>query len=329
MLPPPPPARLWSLIGLALALVVAGALTQRVGALGGAGASNPLSGRGIAGAHTLVVGNSVARAAVDPARLGAALGVKVADLAMQGSQPAHWLAALRHRVIGAGHTPRRVLVYAPLHQLTTVALQTDADRALLLTLLTGPDPDLIRRALGATAQPGLAQRALRGRDRIRRRALDAAGATFARFAFTSQERTAARAGLGVVPADPDARFAVVPGAPSPGQAAREPPPQRAPDQSLLPALLDETTGHGSSFVVVVPARSPDHPGDPRRRHAALLAWLAENGAEVVHLGEPPPAERFRTPYHPDPQGREQVTDALAEALSGSPPLSGSAVPASR
>jgi hypothetical protein len=307
---PAPAARSLAAAGLAFLVVLALGLGRLayLGQPGGTGLEDPLAGRIPDGAALVVLGNSVARSAVDPQALQGALGLPVGDLILQGSQPAHWLAALRHRVFGAGHRPTVVLLYAPPQSLLGVRLVAEVDQGLLLTLLSGPDPDLVRRALGESLQMGPLPLLLRGRERARRRLLAAAEGLGAPPVALGPDP------LALLPADPDARFQVLPGAPSAGQVADRDPAPQTPDRSWLPDLLAEVEEGGAQLWVIQPPRRPGE-GPPPARYDSLWPWLVAQGARVEGLESLDlSAEDFDSAWHLRPEAQARVSAALAARL---------------
>jgi len=265
-----------------------------------------------------VLGNSVARASVDAEALGEALALpgRSVSLATQGSQPAHWLAALTHRLFPAGHRPAAVVIYAPLQVLLHGELVAERDRALLIDLLTRPDPALVEAALGG-ADPGDAFG--RGRQRARAALLRSVGRAPARLIWGRAAADDWAEGLSVTPNDPDARFRTVPGAPTPGEGRQLEPAAAPLEESFLPAISAACRAQGARLVVVDPAVRPAERGggcrvgDDERR---LRAWLEASGADFLDIGRADiDPEPFTTRYHTLPAGRAQVSAALAAGLA--------------
>jgi hypothetical protein len=257
----------------------------------------------------LVLGSSVARAALDPAGLPG----RWSALCLQGSQPAHWLALLRHQVFAAGARPAVVLLYAPLHSLLGGPLADPYDQALLIDLLSEPDEALIAAALPQAFDPW--ERLHRGRVRARRLLLEGLGHALPALLLPAEAVVAASAAA-PLPADPDAAFATVPGAPTAGRPPAAAPPLLAPEESLLPALQAACAAQGAQLQVVAPARRrPACAPGPRER--SLVDWLAAQGIPLIDLGgEALAPDLFDTDWHPNAAGKAAVTARLAAALGG-------------
>lgn len=257
----------------------------------------------------LLLGSSVARAALDPAGLPG----RWAALCLQGSQPAHWLALLRHQVFAAGARPKVVLLYAPLHSLLGGPLVDPDDQALLIDLLSEPDEALVNAALPEARDPW-AQLG-RGRVRARRLLLEGLGHAIPGLLLSDEALTAATAAA-PLPADPDAAFATVPGVPTAGRPPAAEPPLLRPEESFLPALHAAATAKGARLLVVAPARRrPACAPGPREK--GLMDWLIAQGIPLIDLGgEAIPPDLFDTDWHPNAAGKAAVTARLTAALAG-------------
>ena len=282
---------------------------RELGRLGRAGSLRFSAELGTGPLDGLILGNSVARAAIDPAGLPG----RWVSLALQGSQPAHWVALLRHQVFAGGWRPRRVLIVGPPHVLCFGPLVEERDRALLVDLLTGPDEELL-----AAAAPGLddpLDRLDRGRRRARRGLVAALGHTLPEALFADDVVAEAFAAA-PLPSDPDAAFATVPGAPTPGRAPHVDPPMVAVEAGFLPMLQADCAAAGSELLLVSgPRRRPGCATGPRE--APVVAWAADHGVGLLDLGgEELDPGLFSTELHPTEAGRAVVTARLAAALGG-------------
>ena len=149
---------------------------------------------------------------------------------------------------------------------------------------------------------------LRGRERARRRLLAAAEGLGAPPVALGPDP------LALLPADPDARFQVLPGAPSAGQVADRDPAPQTPDRSWLPDLLAEVEEGGAQLWVIQPPRRPGE-GPPPARYDSLWPWLVAQGARVEGLESLDlSAEDFDSAWHLRPEAQARVSAALAARL---------------
>ena len=276
------------------------------------------------GVEVVILGNSIALANVEADRVKAAMARRpgVSQLAERGSQPAHWLALVRHRLFAAGHRPRDVVVVSPLELLVRERLSSSRDTARLLALLTQPDPALWEVAVGTD---GMVAFWGRQRELFRFLSLSALTSWLPHTLGLQQELSAARARQSPIPRDPTQRPAwiVDPGAPSRGRAERDPGRREPVSKSteswhLLPELIDETRRHDAHLWVVVP------PLDPRQRRAScsrnalqesIAVDLQARGVTLLDLTDADvPAAWFATRSHLEGDGPAWMSDTLARHL---------------
>lgn len=303
-------------------------------------------------ADLLLLGNSVTQAGLDAEALGEALDREVAQGAMDGALPPHWLALLRHRVYGAGGAPAVVLLYVPAHNLRDTDVSGSSDQALLVSLLTEADPELLALAglqtdalAGSGAPVGGLARLQHDRQRARDSVLFGLRDLGLRLAPTEPE-AAARAleTLSDVPGPNAAedRFQATPGQATPGQAS---PGQgggagrpagatrggtggqgRASrlEESVIPALIAEVQAGGSRLVVAHPAARPDvrPPCTGQGLGHREDDWLLAQGVDVLDLTFAP-LERadFANQHHLSPAGQAHLTALLGELLGTLDPWS--------
>ena len=113
---------------------------------------DPSAARRIAwteGASRVLLGNSVTASALDPEVLDAAL------YTAEGSQPAHWWAAARHRVA----EDAQVILYTAPQSWGGTALTNLHDELLLADILIREAPELTERVLGEATAPQALERA--------------------------------------------------------------------------------------------------------------------------------------------------------------------------
>jgi len=295
---PPPPARSVpkaAIVVVGLALVVA----VVVATFGRGETSAEIGARLRTPASTVVLGSSVAQLAIDVEKLPGTV-----SLAFPATQPAHWLAIVRHHVLGKGHRPARLLLYVPLAGFVNGQLVEESERSALVSLLPWSDPPLETLALGAPI--GTADRFHRYRRAVRDGLLAAITDAPALFGVAMPEQA---------PTAPNA-----PGGNRPGHI--ETPRPMPIEQSLTSLLLDEATAAGVRVVVVVPVVNPaavnEHAQDAQTERA-VLAWLRTRPVDVIDLScLPVPPGEFHTSHHLRERGRPQLTAALATRLDALP-----------
>lgn len=101
--------------------------------------------------EVVVLGSSLARTNVLPAKLAGELGIperRVALLTLPNATAAHWYAVLRNRVFANGHEPKLVLVVSALTTMVTadVLMESNVDR--LVNQLTEDEPVIARKVFG-------------------------------------------------------------------------------------------------------------------------------------------------------------------------------------
>ncbi len=306
------------LLTVLLPLLVAGSAGAVFSRLGEQVAATVEVGPELEGVEVLVLGNSVGAAAVDAQQLQAVTGLTTVSLAEPGTQPAHWLAVLRHRVRLAGHHPREVVVYAPLHVLPHGTLVDPKEQALLLSLLVEPDRSLLDAALGP-ARRSRAERLRRGRVAAREGLVAWIGLAPPRLLVGPERVERALAAAPAVPLQVADRPASVPGDRRRGTPAHVEPASVPYGESFLPALLDETARLGARLWIVAPAVRPSGRPEPLCAHPpevqALLDRLEGDGAHLLDLTWAPLEEEdFRSLQHPLARGRVAVTGWIGEAV---------------
>lgn len=318
----------------------------------GSGVEDPLVGRVLGEtegtrAEVLLLGNSVTEASLDVEALAAALDREVAQGAMSGALPPHWLALLRHRVYGSGGAPAVVLLYVPAHNLRDTDVSAASDQALLVSLLTSADAELLAHAeleASALGDSGAAVGGLARLQHDRQRARDS-------VLFGLRDL-----GLRLAPAEPEAaaraletltdvpgpnaaedRFQATPGQASPGQgpgARGGPGGQRGGtggqgragrlEESVFPDLVAEVQAGGGRLVVVHPAARPDvrPPCTGEGLGHRDDDWLLREGVDVLDLTFADLASRdFSNQHHLGPEGQAALTGVLAQALGRLDPWS--------
>jgi len=264
----------------------------------------------------VVMGNSVARSAIDPFELASALGLApdaVATVTAPGLQAAHWLAIARHQLWGRGVVPEHLVVYAPSHMLARTQLGSALDRSLLLGLLRSPDPALM---VGATGSAGSVWDLW---DRDRQRARDAVvraltyGPAELWYGQGRHEPVVEPAmadlfeGRGPV-AEPDAALEL--------GAERTGTDRMDVDNGGNPGWLDELASEGrvagtQVWIVSAAGRGERCPTVPPAQADAIAAA----GGRLVDLGALPlPNAAWKTTHHLEAPGRSRVTAAVARAL---------------
>ena len=303
----------------------------------------------------LLLGNSVAMAGVDGRLVGELTGHPLAHAGISGSLPPHWLALLRHQVVGKGEQARVVLLYAPAHNLRDTDVSAPTDLANLVDLMEGGDAELL--AFGgpeAEAQvrarqanrPAEAERFQRDRVRARESLLQGLKdlAIFVASPLPGATPEALDQLMGpITPNDAGDRFSATPGQAAPGQVEGAGPGSPSSDRpgtgqqggtsgegrvahledSVIPALLAEVQAQGGRLVVVHPAARPDI--RPRCTGDGLSlegdAWLMEAGADVLDLSFADLKQHhFTNQHHLSEEGRERLSRTLAEALAAVAPI---------
>lgn len=315
-----PPAAPALVLGLGLALGVLGLGAVAVRRLA-ATVGNPRADRAVLELRALpevvVVGNSVAQSAVDPAALGQATGRTVGLAAVEGAKGPHAAALLRHHPLSQGST---VVLYMPLHNLLAGELPGAGDRALLLELLTGPDEPLTALALGSAVGRWEVWR--RDQGRARDAVLGGAARLPARVIGglmglpPSKEDALAGLDAGSAP-----NLRPQGGVPVAAPRLEEEPPVRSAPGSALPLVLEATSRAQARLVVVVPAEreAVGAPCRPAPEEEALAWLLAQNAAVVDLRGGPLSAGDFSREYHLHDAARPQATALLARMLAQAQP----------
>ena len=268
----------------------------------------------------VVMGSSVTMAGIDaPALAEGVVEGRAISLAHRGGQPAHWLATLRHRMNESHRSPKVILLYVPLHTLDHGELRAEADRRLLVDLLTESDPVLLARGLGEDSLGGHWDRMQLGKLRVRSNVLDHLGRTPAAWLWGEQAVRSATLGQRQTPRDPSDRSTVTPGVPTSGGPAVEE-PERVPfDSSFLPELVAESQSLNARLVVVVPALEPSSRRGPachyNARESEVVNGLLAAGADVVDVSDAPiDSQYFETRQHLTEEGKDLLQPIIRSAL---------------
>ena len=283
-----------------------------------------------AATEVVVLGSSIAMASLPAEALAEGLsipGASVLHLGERASQPAHWLALLRHHVRSAGVRPAAVVVVTPLEVLPRERLRSDADAARLLALLRRPDSELWSLAVG---EDGDLRFWARQQASARRTLRVFLGDWLPRLVGWTGELEAARAAASAVPRLADTRpvWLVDPAAPRPGRA-NDDPTRREPEAvplsgwQLAPALVEEAHLLGAQLWWVAPPVRPADRGPVCARSRDFLAVqrAAEQlGARVLDASDAPIDERwFRSRYHLEGAGAERFATRVGAVIAGEPP----------
>ena len=248
------------------------------------------------GKDRVLLGNSVTASALDPELLDAVL------FTAEGSGPAHWWAAVRHRVPPGVQV---VLYTAPASWNETEVTGLRAEM-LLADILTGPDDELSGRVLRVPLDPAALER-----DQARR----TLHARVVRASWAPAEAWFGRkvAGEAVEPAlerlhegrPPHARASWV----TPAETTTHAAPASI-HGTLLPALAKEDV----DLVVVFPSRLPDMLGACTKasHFEALADELNALGVPVIDLTHG--GGEFRSEHHQTAAGRQHISALLKPEL---------------
>lgn len=279
----------------------------------------------------IVLGSSLANRGIDEVAMARAMGLPddaIVTLSLPHAASAHHLAVMQHRVFGAGHQPRWVVVADALRpMLTHELLQEPAGVARLAEQLDGSEAALAARVFGETDPWALRIGGWRARAvAVREAVLDGwrDGVVGAVFVPRGGRRAAAalvdgvndRLFAGVDPVVPDDAVARGPGwlgaTPVTGDAFR------LRDHGLLGEMASLASAHGARLAL---ARMPLPPSNAGTDHveAALereaRAWLDELRVPYLDLRGLPLAESdFEDMRHLAPRGAALTSTALGEAL---------------
>lgn len=253
-------------------------------------------------AALLVVGNSVAEAAIDPERLGADLGDPrgVTLAVVRGGGPIH-LAAATHRLVHQDEAqPQVVLIYALASSLRPTTLDAE-QRARVMALGTADDLALRQQLFGGSRLRQESARLMLLRDATRDRILRGLASAGAGD-VGGRQGTVNQAFSQIFPAWST-------------QVVSPTPPPPDPDwvDTVIAPMVQDLRAKGIALWLV-PAAAP--PGDPGAAFTQAEARdLEQAGARVL----PTPAwgvtaNDFRGGAHLGPELRDRVTDRLAEGL---------------
>jgi hypothetical protein len=267
----------------------------------------------------VVIGNSMARRDVDLRALAAGLGVRpgrAAMIAMPGSSPGAWYAALRYRLYGAGHAPDWVFVVGASRSLWITRPTSGADVTATLGLAGTEDPVVAR--IFAWGDAPWAR--LWARADLRKRMWRAAAVD----GVASLARPALEVAAGVdVEEEFEAAVAVGPprvanafgGAVHGGEVGVA---ERIED-GYLPELARLVADHGGRLVLArVPPMHAENNVFLQENPAAddeVGAWAAANGVVWARMpGLTLLPEHYADPFHLTPEGAAAYTAALVEAV---------------
>ena len=271
----------------------------------------------------VVLGSSIALADVDADLLGQELSQPVLQLGARASQPAHWLAVLKHQV--PEEVPlEHVVVVTPFESLLRERLRADVDVERLLALLSRPDPGVWSAAVGTQ---GHVRFWARQRAALRRSARSALGSWLPGLLGWSDQLRAIRESDDAFPRALDARprWVTDPAMPRPGSAnlrveQREPEAVDVEQWRITPLLVEEARRRGATIWFVAPPIRPSERTAPCARNGrftTIVNALGALGAAVIDASDLPVAEHdFRTRYHLESGGMEALTVALARGMTG-------------
>jgi hypothetical protein len=249
----------------------------------------------------VILGNSVAETG------------SVANLAISGGQPAHWLAILKHQVLGQGLAPKAVVIYAPMEMLNQTTLVAASDRRLLLDLLPEGDLALTRKALGKV---GIFDKVLLARSRMRDETLTRLSHLPLELIYGPGSASHVTVGEGA-PRDPRGdRWGLVED--EVDQETQSPKTTRL-TESFFPDLVELARDGAVRLVFVAPATRPGQRGACGvldETLEALQEVLPTNGVDLIDLRwAPVDGRRFTRRHHLDHIGRLAASKALGAALA--------------
>lgn len=273
--------------------------------------------------EVVVLGPSYANTDLDPALLAQHLGVpedEVVLLSVPNSTGAHWYAVLAHRVFGAGHRPRLVVVVSGLQSMLLTTPLSESSRLDLDTQLPDAGDPVVEALVGHHAVYGLA-RLREQRGKVRQRVFDALRALPA-GAFGLDGRSA-RAALERV--FDDARVDGALHTPSSVVPDEEPAYGvdllPTPEASFLGPTTELARRHGAGVVWARPPMSPfvspDQADDaPDGAQEAATALVEARGGQFLDLrGLPVTSRMFKNEDHMNAQGARRFTEALGRQLA--------------
>lgn len=276
----------------------------------------------------VVLGNSVAAAAIDPVVVRdwmAGQPLRAAVLAHDGTFAGHWFLELRDHVFGKGHRPRVVVFYA-----TTAMFAANMDvdamsRQMYFELAGAHDPLVVERVYGSNSLAATRERTLDARVQVREALLDTvvhrtvaavhggSGAAQVRMAASRLQSYGQRGGGG---------FSVTPPTP-PGKPQGSARPQGFVAPVLFVRELAELARtHGGRAVFVL---APQYTGGTcaSRPGSPLASEVASAGADLIDMTcVPLTAECFVDSFHVAPACSRTTTEAFLDALERSGALRG-------
>ncbi len=284
--------------------------------------------------YVLVLGPSYANTDSDAKVLAEELGVPVGRvfvIAVPNSVGAHWLAILKHRVFGAGHRPKLVVMLSGLQSMLLTSPLTEASR-ISLTELLPPEGD-----------PQVTGRSQSGWDlrlaQLQEHRSQVRGAFFgtvrdlpAYLLFGSEDPEEygmlpdeTRAALDRVFADSELDMALQrQGTPileiDREERSYRPEMLPPPDDSFLAEITRFTREQGARIIWVRPPMSPFIPDElddvvlPGVQERAVAIVEEAGGSFVDMRGLPMSTDMYKNEDHMNPEGGRRFTRALARAL---------------
>ena len=245
------------------------------------------------GASRVLLGNSVTASSLDPGLLDAAL------YTAEGSQPAHWWAAARHRVAEGA----QVILYTAPQSWGGTTLTLLRDELLLADILLREDPHLTERVLGQAMAPQALERA-QARRHLRSRLV--------RLSWVPAEWWYGLQAEGPVvePAMERVHEGRPPHRTTTLLNVQQDSDAQAPT-SIEPTLLDELAAE-VDLVVVFPADAQAETCSPEGAYPVLARELAALDVAVLDLSWAPGV--FSARYHQSDRGRAATSTILAEEL---------------
>lgn len=274
--------------------------------------------------HAVVLGDSIAISAFDPAVLGESLppsAAPVVDLMVHGGRAPDWYAILKNRVFGAGHRPSLVILSSNVGFFDDAPV-ADPDR--VWAQATDDEPVLARDVFGIDPDDVWLHRRLAARVRLRDQLLDTI--PWALAALPLGDRGDPRVGsdhfrvkgsIDRVLQQRGRSNAPQAGGFQLGTEGLDLPAQLGTGAMgpLLDDIVGLATGHGAQVVVLLtpfPGGAPPADLDPTR----IVSGLVDVGADVLDLGGlPVPQSAFVDAVHFDPVLRPYLSQTAGKELA--------------
>jgi hypothetical protein len=278
------------------------------------------------GSDVVVVGNSLSEFGVDTALLANRLGLKQeADLVWKpGAAAPTWYAALKNGVFAHGERPALIVVVNTMHMMLSIEAPEDRQLADLRSLLSESEPVIASKVFHSTQFDTPFARAMARRSEPRDVYIDG----FKRVPFLLADvdplreansaldevfggqniakATDRRRMIPIVEMRDEIRTDIVPA-------------HVAPEDSLLPDLIDLVQSHGAKIVfarVPIPRSGRQYwPLTSVVEDREVVTLLNERGAGYIDLHELPlPESAFVDDHHLGRSGQVAYTEGLAQAL---------------